>query len=306
MPAGIINTGTHPRLLWPGIHAIWGQQYAEHAEEYTQLYEVLDSDKAYEVMVQVTGFPLAVQKPETQGISYVGEVQGGVTNFVHIAYALGYIVSHEEIKDNLYSEVSARRARANAFSMRQTVENVAAFMYNTAFVSTYYAAYDGRPIIDTQHVNAQGGTWSNKLSPSAALAETSLEDACIQIMGMQNDTGLQINVMPQSLHVHRSEFFNAHRILGSTLQSGSSNNDINVLKTVNAFPKGVHVNHYFTAPRAWFIRTNTPNGPTLFWRERPSFDQDNDFDTKNAKAASYMRLSVGIGDPRGLLGSEAP
>jgi len=36
---GVINTGSHPKLLWPGIHAIWGQVYNEHATEYTDLYD---------------------------------------------------------------------------------------------------------------------------------------------------------------------------------------------------------------------------------------------------------------------------
>jgi hypothetical protein len=303
---GIITTGAHPRLLWPGVHSVWGQMYAEHMEEYTDLYNVLDSDKAYEVDVQVTGFPLAPIKPETQGIAFAGELQGGVTNYVHIAYALGYITSYEEIRDNQYKEVSERRARANAFSMRQTLENVAAFLYNNAFVSTYYAAWDGQPIISSSHLNASGGTWSNQLTPGASLSEAALEDLCIQIMGFQGDTGLQINLMPESLHVHRSEWFNANRILKSVLQSGTANNDINVLKATNAIPKGIKVNHYFTSPRSWFMRTNAPNGMTMFWRDRPMFDMDNDFDTKNAKAASYMRFSVGLTDPKGIVGSPMP
>lgn len=304
--AGVITTGAHPRLLWPGVHAVWGQMYNEHAEEYSDLYTVLSSEKAYEVDVQVTGFPLGVVKPETQGISYVGELQGGVTNYMHIAYALGYIVSFEEIRDNLYKEVAERRARANAFSMRQTLENVAAFLYNNAFVNTYYTTWDAQPLVSASHLNASGGTWSNQLTPGAALSEAALEDLCIQIMGFQGDTGLQINLMPESLHVHRSEWFNANRIMQSTLQSGTANNDINVLKVTNAIPKGIKVNHYFTSPRSWFLRTNAPNGMQMFWRDRPIFDQDNDFDTKNAKAATYMRLSVGATDPRGIVGSPMP
>ena len=27
MPGGIINTGSHPKLLWPGIFTTWGQVY---------------------------------------------------------------------------------------------------------------------------------------------------------------------------------------------------------------------------------------------------------------------------------------
>ena len=306
MPGGVINTGTHPKLLWPGVHAVWGQMYAEHATEYTDLYTIDDSHMAYETDVQVTGFNLAPIKPETQGISYQGELQGGITNYVHIPYALGYIVSHEEIADNLYEVVAQRRAKANAFSMNQTIENVAAFIYNNAFVTTFFTTWDSQALISTAHVNASGGTFSNALSPAADLAEASIEDLIIQIMGAQGDTGLLINVMPSSLHVHRAEWFNANRILKSVLQSGTANNDINVLKATNALPGGVKVNHYFTAAHAWFLRTNVPNGMTMFWREKPTFSQDNDFDTKNAKAASYMRLSVGCTDPRGIFGSNGP
>ena len=41
----------------------------------------------------------------------------------------------------------------------------------------------------------------------------------------------------------------------------------------------------------------------LFFREKPGLTQDNDFDTKNAKAACYERYSVGWTDPRGVYGT---
>ena len=304
--SGIINTGTHPKLLWPGIHAIWGQVYNEHAVEYTDLYDMEDSERAYEQDVQVTGFGLAPTKPEGQPGVYDSEQQGPVTTYVHIAYALGYIVTYEELKDNLYEQVSQRRVRANAFSMAQTIENVAAFLYNNAFNSTYFTTADGRPLIDTAHVNTSGGTYSNALTTPADLSEAALEDLSIQIMGTQNDRGLLINVMPRSLHVSRQDWFNANRILKSVLQSDTATNNINVLKATNAFPEGIKMNHYFTAPHAFFIRTNIPDGMRMFWRQRPGLEQDNDFDTKNAKALSYMRFSVGCTDPRGVFGSNGP
>lgn len=300
---GIINTGTHPKLLWPGIHALWGQVYNEHPTEYTDLYDAEDSDRAYEQDVQLTGFGLAPIKGEGGPTSYDSEQQGLITTFVHIAYSLGYIVTHEEIKDNQYAEVSQRRVKANAFSMNQTIENVAAFLYNNAFNSTYYTTADGRPLIDTAHVNVTGGTYSNALATSADLSEAALEDLSIQIMGTQNDRGLLVNINPTSLHVSRQNWFNANRIMKSVLQPNTGTNNINVLKATNAFPGGIKMNHYFTNPDAWFVRTNAPSGMKMFWRERPSFDQDNDFDTKNAKAASYMRFSVGCSDPRGIFGS---
>lgn len=304
--AGVINTGSHPKLLWPGIHAVWGQIYAEHQEEFSDLYDQLNSGKAYEQDVQVTGFGLAPVKGQGQSLSYDSEMQGWVTTYAHVAYALGYIVTFEELQDNLYKEVSTRRAKANAFSMRQTTENVAAFLYNNAFTTTYYAMPDGQPLISAAHVNPSGGTFSNALTPGADLSEASLEDICIQIMQTTQDRGLLISNMPQSLHIAPSEWYNANRVLKSTLQSHTGNNAINVLKATNAFPKGIKLNHYFTNPNAWFVRTNIPNGMQMFWRNRPAFDQDNDFDTKNAKAASYMRFSVGCTDPRGIYGSNPP
>jgi hypothetical protein len=302
----VINTGTHPKLLWPGVHAIWGQVYNEHATEYTDLYEIQDSNKAYEQDVQVTGFGLAPVKSQGGPISYDSEAQGIISTYTHIAYALGYIVTYEELRDNLYEEVSMRRAKANAFSMNQTIENVAAFLYNNAFSTTYFTTGDSKALVATDHTNVNGGTFSNALSPAADLSEAALEDLTIQIMGTQNDRGLLINIMPESLHIPRQEWYNANRILKSVLQSNTANNNINVLKATNAFPKGIKMNHYFTAPHAWFIRTNCPNGMTLFWRDRPDFGQDNDFDTRNAKAASYMRFSVGCTDPRGIFGSNGP
>lgn len=304
MPGGVITTGNHPKLLWPGIHDTWGQLYDGYAKEYEDLYAWEDSDKAYEEDVQITGFGLAPVKPQGGQIEFDSEVQGPVTRYQHIAYALGYMVTFEELRDNLYEIVSQRRVKANAFSINQTIENVAAFLYNNAFVSTYFTTGDGVALISTAHTNTTGGTYSNELSPSADLSEAALEDICIQIMGTQTDRGLLISIMQQSLHIPRQEWFNANRILKSVLQSDTANNNINVLKATNAFPQGIKLNHFFTSASRWFVRTNCPNGMTAFWRDRPMFDQDNDFGTKNALAATYMRFSVGCTDPRGIFGSQ--
>jgi hypothetical protein len=300
---GVINTGNHPKLLWPGIHEIWGQIYDQHPVEYTDLFEVGSSSRAYEQDVEITGFGLAPVKTQGDSIQFDSEMQGWVTTYAHVAYALGYMVTFEEIQDNLYKEVSQRRAKANAFSIQQTIENVCAHIYNNAFATTYFTTPDAKALIATDHVSANGGTFSNRLTTAADLSEAALEDLCVQIMDTTQGRGLKISVMPQSLHIPTAEWFNANRILKSVLQAGTANNDINVLKATNAFPKGIKLNHYFTDANAWFVRTNIPNGMRMFWRNKPMFAQDNDFDTKNAKAATYMRFSAGCTDPRGIYGS---
>lgn len=296
--ATVITTGAHPKALWPGIHAWWGRMYDEHREEFPDLFDKETSDKAYEEDVEITGFGLAPVKPESSAIVYDTETQGAVSRYSHVAYALGYIVTYEELRDNLYEVVSKRRAQALAFSMRQTKENVGANVYNRAFNSSFTGG-DGVSLISTAHPTLNGNQ-SNQLTTAADLSEAAIEDLVIQIMQTQNNRGLRISNLPQSLHIPPQLWFEANRILKSVLQNDTSNNAINVLKATNALPKGIFVNHYFTSATAWFIRTNIPRSMQWFEREAISFDQDNDFDTKNAKAANYERYSMGWTDFRGM------
>ena len=303
--AGIITTGTPPKALWPGVKAWWGQVYQEHPEEYKALFDVESSKQNYEEEVQLTGFGLASVKSEGQSAVYDSEIQGFTTRYTHIAYALGYIVTKEEIDDNLYMSVSKKRAGALAMSFRQTKENVAANIYNRAFNATYLGG-DGVSLCSTAHPNTSGGTWANKPSVDVDLSESALEDAITAIHGLTDDRGLLIAVQPKTLHIARQNWFNANRILKSVYTPGSANNDVNVIKATNALPGGIHMNHYFTAPNAWFLRTDIREGMKFFERHSITFDQDNDFDTMNAKAKGYERYSCGWTDPRAVWGVNGP
>ena len=216
--AGLITTASHPKALWPGIKQWWGQTYDEHQVEYTDLFDSETSTMNYEEDVQLTGFGLVPQKPEGAGVQYDSEVQGFTTRYTHIAYALGYIVTKEELDDNLYEQVSRKRAAALAMSFRQTKENVAANVYNRAFSNTY-AGGDSVSLANTAHPNTSGGTWSNRPTVDVDLSEAALEDAIIAIMGLQNDRGLLINIMPKTLIIPRQQVFNAQRILHSSYQT---------------------------------------------------------------------------------------
>lgn len=299
MPA--ITTGTHPKALWPGIKAWFGRTYDEHVPEYPALYEMDTSDQAYEEDVEITGFGLAPAKPEGTAIAYDSETQGIVSRYPHVPYALGYIVTYEELRDNLYEVVSKRRAQALAFSMRQTKENIAVLPYNRAFNAAYPIG-DGAALISAAHPTL-AGPQSNLLATAADISEAAIEDLAIQIMQTTNNRGLKISNIPQSLHVGPANFYEAHRILGSVLQNDTSNNAINVIKSIGQFPKGISINHYFSSATAWFIRTNVPRGMIYYEREKLSFDQDNDFDTMNAKAKAYERYSFGCSDWRQIWGT---
>ena len=303
--AGIITTASHPKALWPGIKAWWGQVYDEHPEEYSKLFDSDTSRQNYEEDVQLTGFGLAPVKAEGSGVAYDSEIQGFTTRYTHVAYALGYIVTKEELDDNLYEQVSRRRAAALAMSFRQTKENIGANIYNRAFNPTYLGG-DGVQLCSTAHPNTSGGTFANTPTVAADLSEASLEDALTALMGFQNDRGLLINVMPRSLIVARQNWWNANRILKSAYTPSTANNAVNVLVATNALPEGIVMNHYLTSPNAWFVRTNIQNGMKYYSRVGIQFDQDNDFDTMNAKAKGYERYSFGWTDPRAIYGVNGP
>jgi hypothetical protein len=298
----VMVSANFAKALWPGVNTWYGKSYAEHREEYRDLFDVESSSRAYEEDVGISGFGLAAQKTEANSITYDEERQAFLTRYNHVVYALGFQISRELFEDDQYGVVGKRRAKGLSFSMRQTKEVVAANVYNRGFTSTY-AGGDGKEMCATDHPNYAGGTWSNELTTAADLSESALEQACIDIMKWENDRGLKIAVMPQTLVIPPELVFEAERILASPYRIGTSDNDINALKAMGKLPGGVKVNHYLTDPDAWFIRTNAPEGLKFFQRRAMQFGIDNDFDTENAKFKATERYSCGWTDPRGIFGS---
>jgi hypothetical protein len=299
----VITTGNHPKALWPGVYSMFGLTYSDHAEEWRDLVEVVQSEQNYEELVQNNGFGLAAVKEQGASVGYDATSQGGTARATHIVYGLGYIVTREEIEDNLYEKLATGRAKALKISMVETKENVVANILNRGFDTNYTGGADAKPLFSTSHTS-QSGNQSNKLATAADLSEASLEDLIIQIMGATNDRGIKIKLMPQSLHVPRQLVFEATRILKSAGQNDSANNAINALKEMNVLPKGVKVNHYLTDPDAWFVKTNVTDGLTLFQRRALEVTKDNDFGTENALAKATERYSVQWGDFRTYFGSE--
>lgn len=297
-----INTGSFAKALWPGVNSWYGDAYNEHKVEYTDLFDTFSSRKAFEEDMSVSGFGLASVKTEGGSVSYDTSQQGFLTRYSHVTYGLGFVITREMVEDDQYDVIGQKRARALAFSMRQTKEIVAANVYNRAFNSSY-AGGDGVEMCSTSHPNVAGGVFANELATAADLSEAALEQAAIDIMNLEDDRGLKIAIMPQSLIIPVDLVFEAERILYSTQRVGTADNDLNALREMGKFPQGIKPNHYLTDSSAWFIRTNCPDGMKHFERRADDFSMDNDFDTDNAKYKATARYSFGWTDPRGIFGS---
>lgn len=296
-----ITQANWAKALWPGINAWYGAAYGEHKVEYTDLFDTNTSRRAFEEEVGQSGFGLASVKSQGGQITYHTSQQGFIARYNMVAYAMGFIMTHEVVADDLYDVVGKGQAQSLAFSMRQTKETVAANVYNRAFNSSYTGA-DGLELCSTAHLNVSGGTFQNELTTAADLSEAALEQACIDIMKWTNDAGLKIAAMPKTLIIPPDLAFEAERILSSTLRPSTADNDINALNSLGKIPS-VKINHYLTDSDAWFIRTNVPNGMKYFEREADRFEMDSDFDTMNAKYRAYGRYAFGWTDPKGIYGS---
>lgn len=297
-----IATGSLAKALWPGVNAFFGMAYKEHSPEYKEIFDIERSEKNFEEDVNVYGTGLASVKPEGENIKYDDMAQSWVKRYAHITYGLGFVITREAVEDNLYMKLAEQRSKRLAFSMRQTKENVAANVLNRAFNSSYTGA-DGLELCSTAHLLAKGGTFKNELTTAADLSEASLEQACIDIMDMVDDSGLKVNIMPRKLIVPTALCFEAERILRSSLQNDTANNALNALRSKGVLPEGHVVNHYLTDSDAFFIKTNCPDGMKMFQRRDVGMENDTDFDSENMKFKCTERYSVGWTDPRGIFGS---
>jgi hypothetical protein len=287
--------------LLPGLNALFGLEYKRYAEEHKEIYETENSERSFEEEVKLSGFAAAPVKNEGQAIAYDNGQEAWTARYTHETIAYGFSITQEAMEDNLYDSLSARYTKALARSMAYTKQIKAAFPLNNGFTS--YQSGDGVNMFSTQHPLVSGGYNSNRPATAADLNETSLEAAVIQIAAWTDERGLLIAARPRKLIVPPGNMFVATRLLETELRTGTTDNDINALKSNGSIPEGYTVNHFLTDPNAWFLTTDVPNGMKCFIRAPLATSMDGDFDTGNARYKARERYSFGVSDPLGIFGS---
>lgn len=298
--AAVITRSNHPDLLWPGVEDIFGLDYDQFPDVWSESFDRTEGTLATERLVEATGFGLARTKTESAAITYDSDAEGYVTLATPSVIALGYQVTREEMEDNLYTEVSLARAGSLGFSMHTTIELIHANVFINGFSNSYVYG-DGQPLYSASHPT-KSGTQSNLGTSSANFSEASLEDMVKRVYLGLNSRGLQINLRPRKLMVQAGDMFNATRILESQLRTSTANNDINAIKQMGLIPEGAMVNPYLgvEATGAWYMFTSTQKGKGLksIWRRDVELEKDNDFDTENAKAKATARFVATVADWR--------
>jgi len=292
--------------LEPGLNSLFGLSYDEYNREYEEIFSIEDSNRAFEEEVLITGFGSAPTKSEGQGVSFDNASESYSARYTHDTVALAFALTEEAIEDNLYDSLGKRYTKALAKSMANTKEVKGADVLNNAFSSSFTGG-DGKSLIATDHPLSGGGSAANRATSMADLNETSLEDALIDISGFTDDRGLTISVQASKMIVPSELVFVAERILNSNLRSGTSDNDLNAVRSTGVLPGGYSVNHYLTDPDAFFILTSVTDqgdGLKMFQRSGMETSMEPDFATGNIRYKARERYSFGFSDWRGIYGSQ--
>ena len=297
-----INTGSFSKLLWPGLNAIYNKTVNDWKEEYSQVFDIYKSAKAWEEDLGVTGMGLLTRRGEGAPIQYDTMHQGFLTRYTHAEFAGGFKITQIAMEDDQYGFVGEQGAKKLGRSEKQTRETVAWLVLNRAFNSSYTGG-DAKELLATDHPNAggAGGTYANELATAADISEASLEQAFIDIAKYTDDRGLKMAVRPKKIVVPVDLDFEVNKIMKTEYEVGTANNTVNIIR--GRFPGGVMVSHWLTDTDAWFITTDVDHGLKFFERRAPKFETDNDWDTDNAKFKVSTRYSVGWTNPKALFGS---
>ena len=305
-----INRSSIAKELLPGLNAVFGIEYADVDNEHAPLFDVENSDRAFEEEVLFTGFGSAPVKGEGAAVQYDDAQEGYTARYTHETISLAFAVTEEAMEDNLYDTFAKLRARGLARAMANTKQVKAADVFNNGFSSSYLGG-DGVALFSASHPTVGNGNQSNTLG-ATDLSEASLETALITIAKAKDDRGILIGLQAESLHIPPDLAFTADQILNSTLSTttvtnsttGVTNtNDINSIRNQGLVPGGFFVNRRFTDTNAWFIKTDCPNGTKMFVRAPLQTKMEPDFDTGNLRYKARERYSFGWSDWRGFYGA---
>ena len=296
-----ISRGQLVKELEPGLNALFGLEYKRYENQHLEIFDIENSDRAFEEEVMLSGFANAQVKPEGSGVVFDNAQETFTARYTHNTIALAFAITEEAIEDNLYDRLASRYTKALARSMANTKQVTAANVLNNAFSSSYVGG-DGVALLATNHPTI-AGTFKNTLSTAADLNETSLEQALIDINALTDERGLKIAARGIKMIVPAELQFTAERLMKSSQRTGTADNDTNAIRSMGLVQEGYVINNFLTDSDAWFVKTDVPNGMKMFVRAPIKTAMEGDFDTGNVRYKARERYSFGWSDPRGLYGS---
>lgn len=288
-------------LLEPKLRKVFFDAYDEKPEEFGQVFHVEGSKKAKETDQHVAGLGMWEEKAESGPIQYAEISMGDEVTYTHKEYAKGIQVPRKLVDDEMYGVID-KLPKELGRGGRALVETTAADVFNNAFATN---GYDGKPLCSDTHpyrgtdIDNPAAVGDNYMDTAFDTSGAQLELALKLLEDQRNDANLRIQAKGDTLVAPTDIEFKVLRVLNSMLQAGTPNNDTNVIK---GKLKPIFLS-YITSATAWFVLDSTLHELWFFWRVKPEFKGEENFDTMVAKYRGYLRFSVGYSDWRGIVGS---
>lgn len=291
-------------LLEPKLSDIWHEAYAARPVEYTAFCNIRDTKKATVTDFKLSDFGPMRFKGEGENITYDDPLFGQTIAYSPVRFALGYKITDEMVKHELYGQVEKfeRALMASAIDLQETT---AALLFNNGFGTTDAdgfdaTGFDGLQTFSTAHTRLDGGAViRNRPSTDVDLSVTGLQNAIVDFDNLVNDRGRPQKVEPRLLIINPEDVFTAREILQSEYKPGTANNEINALRAENlSFMKS----HYLSDADAWFVLGDQHN-LQFIWEDRPRGGMEEDFDAEVIKRKVVEGLFVGHGEWRGCWGT---
>jgi phage major head subunit gpT-like protein len=283
----MMKSNTFGALIAPGQEKIFFDTYAAGEPQYTKIFTVLDSNRAFEKVSRVSSLSPWSANEEGQPFGEEELTVSETTTFTPVRYDNSYTVSWELMQDDQSGVFAGRAgkgssAQALATSLRATVEKTCADVLDGGF--------EGSSALFSE---------DNQNLAEGELSADSIKEAIKTLRAQTDSTGeVKIGAQPAKLIVAADNEFTARQLLYSAHQPGTSNNDINPLPRLDLV-----VLDYLTNQDAWYLQARDIQNLTMFWRERPVFGSQQIPGTMDYRFYGYTRFSVGAADTRGLVGS---
>ena len=289
-------------IVEPILNDEFNGLYDQRADEWAEVFkEFTGTPRNYHEEPVLFGFGAAPELPDGTAVTYQSGGVLFVQRYMYKVYGLAFALTKVLVEDGDHIRIGQTYSRHLAQSLIETKETLCANILNRAFNSTY-AGGDGVELCSNAHP-ISGGTFSNILTTSAALSQTSLEQMLIQIRNAVDNNGKRIRLTPKQIVTGPSNVFQAEVLLKSALRTGTANNDINPVKSMGMLSGGQANLSRITSTTMWGVQTDAQEGLKLAMRRKLEKSMEGDFETDSMRYKATERYTVGWTDPRGFFGT---
>jgi len=293
-------------VVEPILNEVFDGIYDQRADEWKSCFVEREGIKrAYHEEPVLFGFGAAPELPDGLPVTYQSGGILYIQRYVYRVYGLAFALTKVLVEDGDHIKIGTIYSEHLAQSMIETKETLCANIFNRSFNGAFLGG-DGVALNVTNHPIAPGGvqaTFSNLLSTSAALSQTSLEQMLIQVRNAVDNNGKRIRLTPKKIVAGPSQIFQAEVLLKSVLRTGTANNDINPINSMGLLSDGQANLSRITSTTAWWVGTDAPRGLQMMKRRPLEKSMEGDFETDSMRYKATERYWPSWTDARTVFGT---